>query len=122
MVTGHTIELVGGIQWNNPLIAFGDLSISVLLSSIIAVLCFLTAGIFIYLYYKKSSSVGQMSKGWKYFFIGLILSGLYQIMKIPYTYEWVYGNVFVLLFLIFQVIVTSILVYGLYLLKKEVTI
>jgi len=122
MVTGYFIELVGGIQWNNPLTAFGDLSISVLLSSIIAVICFFAAGIFIYMYYKKFYSIGQIPKGWKYFFIGLILSGLYQIMKIPYTYEWIYGDTFVLIFLIFQVIVTSILVYGLYLLKKEVTI
>lgn len=121
-IGGYAIELFGGFRWNNPLTAFGDLSITVLMSSIIAISCFLAAGIFIYMYYKKSSSVGMISRGWKFFFIGLLLSGLYHIMKIPYTYEWIYGNVFVLIFLIFQVFVTGILVYGLYLLKKEVTI
>lgn len=121
-ISGYVVGLFGGFQWNNPLTAFGSLSTSVLLSSIIAIACFLAAGIFINMYYKKSSAVGAMSKGWKFFFIGLILSGFYQILKIPYTYEWIYGDVFVAIFLIFQVAVTGVLVYGLYLLKKEVTI
>jgi len=121
-ISGYVVGLFGGFQWNSPFTAFGSLSISVLLSSIIATACFLVAGIFIYKYYKRSCTVGAMSRGWKFFFIGLILSGLYQMLKIPYTYEWVYGDAFVAIFLIFQIAVTAVLVYGLYLLKKEVTI
>ncbi len=116
------VEIFGGVQWSNPLTAFGNLSGVVLMSSVIAIACFFAAGIFIYLYYKKYYSVGEAPKGWKFFFIGLILSALYQLLKIPYTYQWVYGDIFILMFLIFQIAVVAILVYGLYLLKKEVTI
>lgn len=121
-IGGYAIGLFGGFRWNNPLTAFGDLSMSVLLSSIIAIACFLAAGIFIYMYYKKFYSIGEIPIGWKFFFIGLVLSGLYNILKIPYTYEWIYGDIFILIFLVFQVCVTAVLVYGLYMLKKEVTI
>jgi len=122
-ITGYFITMLGGLQWNNPLTLFGTLSSTVLISSLIAVSCFIAAGVFIYIYYKKLHSIGgEISKGWKYFFIGLLLCGFYQIMKIPYTYEWIYGDAFIVLFLIFQVFVTGMLVYGLYLLKKEVTI
>jgi hypothetical protein len=110
-----------GIQWVNPLSVFGQLSPWVLTSSIIAVIGCLVAGIFIYLYYKKYY-VGEVPKGWKMFFIGLILIAVYQILKIPFTYGWIFGNINVLLFLIFQVVAVGFLAYGLYLLKKGVSV
>ncbi|MDD5416850.1 MAG: hypothetical protein PHU12_02630 [Candidatus Aenigmarchaeota archaeon] len=121
-ITSGFLELFGGVQWTNPITAFGDLSGVVLESSIIAILCFFAAGAFIYLYYKKFYSVGEIPRGWKFFFIGLMLSALYQLMKIPFTYNWIYGDFFILLFLIFQMFAVGVLVYGLYLLKKEVAI
>jgi len=122
MIGGEFLEIFGGVQWSNPLTAFGELSGVVLESSITAIVCFVIAGIFIYLYYKKFYSVGEAPKGWKFFFIGLVLSGLYQLLKIPFTYNWIYGDFFILLFLIFQIFAVGILVYGLYLLKKEVAV
>ncbi|MFQ6055790.1 MAG: hypothetical protein ACE5J3_07395 [Methanosarcinales archaeon] len=110
-----------GIQWTDPLTQFGEISSLVLISSIIAIIGFFVAGIFIYLYYKKFF-VGEIPKGWKYFFIGLILSSLYQLLKVPFTYRWIYGDVYLIIFLVFQVIVIGILVYGLNLMKKEVEI
>ncbi len=121
-ITGHVIEFFGGFQWKDPLTAFGELSGPTFISSLIAITCFFAAGVFIYLYYKKFYSVGEAPRGWKYFFAGLILSSLYQLLKIPFTYEWVYGDTFVFMFLVFQIIAIGVLVYGLYLLKKEVTI
>lgn len=117
MITG---QFTG--EWVNSLYMFGKLSPYVLSTSIIAIISFFMGGIFIYLYYKKFYAVGQAPKGWKVFFIGLILSSVYQILKIPFTYRWVYGFMNIISFLIFQVISVTILAYGLYLLKKEVEI
>ena len=121
-LTGLLIMVLGGIQWKNPLTAFGRISGIVLQSSIIAIAGFFIAAIFLYLYYKRLYGISEVPRGWKYLLVGLVLNGLYQLLKVPYTYEWIYGDIFVLLFLIFQLIAISILVYGLYLLRKEVTV
>ncbi len=115
------IQIIG-LQWNNPLTYFGDLSGLTLFSSVIAIVGFLLSGIFIRLYNRKFFEVGEIPKGWKFFYIGLILSSLYQLLKVPFTYKWVYGDSNIVLFLIFQIIAVWILVYGLNLMKKEITI
>ena len=99
---------------------FGEFSGLVLQTSIISVFGFLVSGVFIYLYYNKFYGVTEAPRGWKTFFAGLILMGLYQIMKIPYTYRILEGDVSLIIFLIFQLIAVSVMTYGLYLLKKEV--
>lgn len=119
MATGYEI-IIGGIQWNDPFTMFGEISTFVFITSIITILGFLAAGTFIYLYYKKFYGVGEVPRGWKIFFSGLILGSLYQLLKVPYTYKWIYGDMFTILFLVFQVAVIGVLVYGLYILKKEV--
>ncbi len=111
-----------GIQWTDPLTQFGILSTLVLLSSIIAIAGFFLAGLFIRQYNKKFFEVGEIPKGWRYFFIGLLLSALYQLLKVPFTYKWIYGDANIVLFLIFQIIAVWVLVYGLNLMKKEITI
>lgn len=112
--------MVNGFQWVDPFTAFGEISGWVLAGSVILIIGFFISGIFIYLYYKKFYEVTEAPKGWKFFFMGLILSGLYHLLKIPFTYKWIYGDIFTLLFLVFQVIVVVILIYGLYLLKKSI--
>ena len=112
----------GGFRWVDPFTKFGEISNYVLIASVITILGFLAAGIFIHLYNKKFYGVGEVPKGWKMFFNGLILSSLYQLLKVPYTYEWIYGDVLTLIFLLFQVIAVGVLVYGLYLMKKELVI
>jgi len=109
-----------GFRFTDPLSMFGVLNFMVLTIGAISIIGFYIAGIFIYKYYKKLHEVGEVPKGWNYFFIGLILSSLYQLLKVPFTYRWVYGNIYLMIFLVFQVIVATILAYGLYLLKKEV--
>lgn len=113
------IQIIG-FRFTDPLSMFGMLNFMVLASGIISIIGFYIAGIFIYKYYKKLHEVGEVPRGWKYFFIGLILSSLYQLLKVPFTYKWIYGNIYLMMFLIFQIIVVLILAYGLYLLKKEV--
>ena len=109
-----------GFRFIDPLTMFGLLNFLVLATGVISIIGFYMAGIFIYKYYKKLHEIGDVPKGWKYFFIGLILSSLYQFLKVPFTYKWIYGNIYLSMFLIFQVIVVMILTYGLYLLRKEV--
>lgn len=111
-----------GVQWTDPLTQFGELSFLVLISSIIAIIGFFLAGIFIRLYNKKFFEVGGIPKGWKYFYIGLLLVSLYQLLKVPFTYKWIYGDTNIILFLVFQIIAVWFLVYGLNLMKKEVVI
>ena len=111
-----------GIQWTNPLTQFGEISTLVLFSSIIAISGFLLAGIFIRQYNKKFFEVEEIPKGWKFFSIGLLLSSLYQLLKVPFTYKWIFGDVNLMLFLVFQIIAILILVYGLRLMVKEVMI
>jgi len=113
------LELIG-IRFVNPLTQFGLLSPLVLISSIIIITSFFAAGIFIYIYYKRLYEVGEVPKGWSYFLLGLVLNGLYQFLKVPFTYGWIYGNIYLIGFLIFQVVVTIIFAYGLYLLKRGV--
>ena len=111
-----------GFGWNDPFTYFGSISSLVLISSIIAIIGFLAAGFYIYQYFKLFFGITEAPKGWKMFFNGLILSSLYQLLKIPYTYNWVYGDIFIILFLIFQVVAIGTLAYGLYLMKKEIEI
>jgi len=111
-----------GIQWTDPLIQFGELSTLVLLSSIIAISGFFLAGVFIWRYNKKFFEVGEIPKGWKYFSIGLLLSSLYQLLKVPFTYKWIFGDENIILFLIFQIIAIWIMVYGLKSMIKEISI
>jgi len=115
------LQVIGGFQWIDPFTNFGDISLVVLASSIIAVLGFLIATVFIHLYSKKFY-VGETPKSWSMFFRGLLLVTLYQLLKVPFTYKWIYGDLFTVLFLIFQIVAISSLVYGLYLLKKEVSL
>jgi len=122
MITGLFLLAIGGLQWKDPLTAFGGLSNIVLQSSLISIIGFFVAAIFLYLYYKRLYGISEPPKGWKYFLVGLLLNGLYQVMKIPFTYEWIYGDIPLLGFLIFQIISIGTLVYGLYLLRKKVTV
>jgi len=115
------IQIIG-IQWNDPLTYFGGFSSLVLFSSLIAIIGFFLAGIFIRKYNKKFFEVGEIPKGWRFFYTGLILASLYQLLKVPFTYKWVYGDANIVLFLIFQIIAVWILVYGLNLMKKEISI
>ncbi len=115
-------DILFGFQWNDPLTYFGEISELVLASSLLLVFGFLFAALFIYLYYKKFYGITEAPRGWRIFFIGLLLSSLYQIFKIPYTYQWITGQVFVGVFLVFQVIAIGVLVYGLYLISKEIEI
>jgi hypothetical protein len=111
-----------GIQWIDPLTQFGVLSTLVLLSSIIAIAGFLLAGVFIRQYNKKFFEVGEIPKGWRYFSIGLLLSALYQLLKVPFTYKWIFGDENIILFLVFQIIAIWFLVYGLKSMIKEISI
>ena len=100
---------------------FGELSVLVFASSLIAILGFMIAALYIRLYTKRLY-VDETPRGWKIFFTGLILMFLYQVLKVPFTYNWIYGDLFTIVFLIFQIIAIFVLVYGLYELKKEVQI
>lgn len=115
-------DILFGFGWNDPLTYFGDLSIMVLISSFIAIIGFLAAGFYVREYFKNFFGVTEAPKGWLYFFYGLVLSSLYQLLKVPYTYEWIYGDIFIILFLIFQVVAIGVLAYGLYLMNKEIDI
>jgi len=111
-----------GLRFFNPFELFGALTPLVLATAISAIAGFFIAGIFIFIYHRKLSQVGEVPKGWDYFFVGLMLNSLYQVLKIPFTLNFVYGDIFIILFLVFQIFVVFIMVYGLYLLKKEVEI
>jgi len=113
------LELLGGLQWIDPMTFFGEYSILVLAASIFSIIAFLVSAIFVKLYYKKVFEIGEVPKGWRIFFFGLLLTCGYQILKIPYTYTWIYGNILVGIFLVYQAFAVGILAYGLYLMKKE---
>ncbi|MCD6476637.1 MAG: hypothetical protein J7K26_00520 [Candidatus Aenigmarchaeota archaeon] len=121
MITGKFIELIGGIQWTNPLDYYGNVSYLLLESSIIVSIGFLLSALFIYMYNKKFYGVDEPPKSWKTIFRGMLLVGIYEVLKIPYTYEWIYGNLFIGMFLIYQVIAIYTLAYGFYLLMKGVS-
>lgn len=118
--TGKFFEVIGGVQWTNPLDFYGAASSLILQSSAIAAIGFLLCAIFIKLYTKRFYGVDEPPKSWQTIFNGLLLVGIYQILKIPYTYEWIYGNLFIGLFLIYQVAAIGMLTYGFYLLMKGV--
>ena len=119
MFTGKFLEIIAGIQWVDPFTFYGGVGGLLLNSSIIAFLGFLSAGIFINFYYKKYYGVEEAPKAWRIFFQGLILVSIYHLFKIPFTYGWLYGNLFISMFLIYQVIAVGVLAYGLLLMIKE---
>ena len=114
-----TLEIIG-IRYVDPSETFGILTPLVIVAAIATIVGFFIAGVFIFKYNKKLSEVGEVPKGWTYFFAGLMLNSLYQTLKVPFTFKWVFGTPYLLLFSIFQVFVVIVLVYGLYLLKKGV--
>ena len=115
------VEIFAGFRWVDPFTQFGEISLLLFISSLIAIIGFVIAAIYINKYNKKFY-VGETPKGWKMFFNGLILVSLYQLLKVPYTYRWIYGDLFTIIFLIFQIVAVAFLAYGLYLLRKEVSL
>ncbi|HLC51150.1 MAG TPA: hypothetical protein VJH90_02120 [archaeon] len=111
-----------GIQWTDPLTYFGNTFIGpfTVQSSIIAGLAFAACAVFVRYYYKNFYESAEAPKGWRTFFIGLVLMALYQFLKVPFTYEWIYGDLAILVFLVYQLVAISWLVWGVYLLKREV--
>ncbi len=109
-----------GIRFTDPFSLFQSLTPLVFATAISAIVGFFIAGIFIWVYNKKLSQVGEVPKGWTYLFVGLMLNSLYQVLKIPFTFQVIYGDIYITLFLIFQIFVALALAYGLYRLKKEV--
>ena len=113
------VSVLIGLGWNNPLTAFGEFSMPVLATNIISFLGFLFAGIFVLLYTKKFYEGRDIPKSWKFFYTGLLLTALLQILEIPTMYRWIYGSLYFSAFILFQSAVVLILLYGTYLLFKE---
>ena len=108
-------------RYIDPLSQFGSINWLVLETSIVAIIGFFIAAFFVNKYYRKFYGVTEAPKGWKMFFRGLVLSGLYQLLKVPFTYSWVTGDLPLAIFLIFQIAAIGVLLYGLYLMNKEVS-
>jgi hypothetical protein len=99
---------------------FGPFGLPVLLSSIVAAAGLCAGGIFIWAYYRKFYGVAPAPAGWKTFYLGLMLNAAAQFLEVPFTYGWIDGAGLVWLYLIYQVVAAVVLVWGLWLLKREV--
>ena len=100
---------------------FGELVIPVLISSFIAFIGFTLGTFFVYKHVKKFY-IAEIPKGWKFFYIGLLLNALTQLVEVIYTFLTLMSELLIIFFLIFQLIAAFVLVYGLYLLIKEIQI
>jgi len=100
---------------------FGGFAIPVMITAFIAFMGFLLAAFFVQKYVKKFYIAG-VPEGWKYFYIGLILNALHQLLEVIYTFGIIGGTLSILFFSIFQIVAAGILVYGLYLIRKEINI
>jgi len=104
----------------NPL-AIGPLGFSlyVLLVHIPIVFGFLMGAYWIIKYLKKFYAERPIPEEWKIFWLAIVWATIHELIEVPILYQWVVGQVLLIVFFIVQVIAGIYLVRGSYLLAKK---
>jgi hypothetical protein len=104
----------------NPL-TIGPLGMSIyfLLMHIPIVGGFAFAAFYIIKYLRKFYGTRIIPQEWKIFWLALIWATIHELIEVPLLYQWVVGQVLLIVFFIVQIIAGIYLVWGAYLLAKK---
>ena len=104
----------------NPL-AIGPLGFSlyVLLVHIPIVFGFLMGAYWIIKYLKKFYAERPIPEEWKIFWLAIVWATIHELIEVPILYQWVVGQVLLIVFFIVQAIASIYLIRGSYLLAKK---
>jgi len=107
----------------NPL-TFGPLAFSlyVLLVHIPIVFGFLLGAYWIIKYLKKFYAERPIPEEWKVFWLAIVWGTIHELIEVPILYQWIVGQVLLIVFFIVQVIASIYLIRGSYLLAKKYTV
>jgi len=104
----------------NPL-AIGPLAMSIyyLLAHIPIVGGFGMAAYYIIKYLRKFYGERPIPEEWKVFWWAMIWATIHELIEVPILYQWIVGQVLVIVFIIIQVVASIYLIQGSYLLAKK---
>lgn len=104
----------------NPL-AIGPFGFSlyVLLVHIPIILGFVSGAYWIIRYLKKFYGERPIPEEWKVFWLAMVWGVIHELIEVPILYQWIVGQVLVIVFFIVQVIASVYLIRGSYLLAKK---
>ncbi|MFC1663553.1 hypothetical protein ACFL0A_00240 [Patescibacteria group bacterium] len=90
-----------------------------LLSQVVVVLSFAFAAFYIIKYLRKFYGERQIPEEWKIFWVAMVLGTVHELIEVPLLYQWVVGQVLLVVFFIIQVVAGIYLIKGSYLLAKK---
>lgn len=93
----------------------------VLLLHIPIVLGFLAATFYIIKYLKEFYGERPVPEEWKVFWIAMIWATVHELIEVAILYQWMVGQLLLIVFFIIQIIAGIYLVKGSYLLAKKYT-
>lgn len=80
---------------------------------------FLMAAIYIIKYLKKFYGERLIPEEWKIFWWAMVWGTIHELIEIPILYQWIVGQLVVIVFIIIQIIAGIFLIRGSYLLSKK---
>lgn len=97
------------------------MNLYVLLIHIPIVFGFVAAAFYIIKYLRKFYGERQVPVEWKFFWWAMVWGTIHELIEVPILYQWVVGQILVVVFFAVQVISSIYLIYGSYLLAKKHT-
>lgn len=95
------------------------LSLYVILMHIPIVGGFGMAAFYIVKYLKKFYGERPIPQEWKIFWLALIWTTIHELIEVPMLYQWVVGQVLLIVFFFIQIIAGIYLMWGSYFLAKK---
>lgn len=108
----------------NPLTYLGPvlgLNLYFLLMHIPIIFGFAAAAFFIIKYLRKFYGERPVPQEWKLFWLAMVLATIHELIEVPILYQWIVGQLLLIVFFIIQVVAGIYLIWGCYLLAKSYT-
>lgn len=104
----------------NPL-AIGPIGFSLyaLLVHIPIVFGFISGAYFIIKYLRKFYGERQIPEEWRLFWLAMVWGTIHELIEVPILYQWIIGQVLLVIFFVVQIIAGIYLIRGCYLLAKK---
>ena len=77
------------------------------------------AAYYIIKYLRKFYGERQIPEEWKFFWLAMVWTTVHELIEMPILYQWVVGQVLLIIFFIVQVMASIYLIRGSYLLAKK---
>lgn len=105
----------------NPLTYFGPIGVSlyIFLMHIPIVFGFGMAAYYIIKYLKKFYGERPIPEEWKFFWLAMVWMTAHELIEVPILYQWIIGQILLIVFFIIQMVAGIYLVRGSYLLAKK---